>query len=368
MRSIKKVFAILAFSLAAGAHAQTTGEGQVVLQNKPTINSPTITGATLDGSNLGAANASSLTVTGAVTAGSVAAPTVSASSVSVSGNVAAASVTSAGDITAVGNVNVKGSLSSTANTQPASPTNSGVALGASPTWAIASFYDQSSTANNRTVQILNINGGMYFRFVNDAGSGAVNFMSVLGGSASGVTGIASTSGSGAWAHTGTFSATGDIASAGTLYATIAGGNSVALNGAASGGTPTLSTIGVNNNIGLNITPKGAGGINLNSNTAVAGTMSVSGTLLANTGTVNVYSDSGTPVTTPHMVMGSVTLASGAGTATFTGGAIFSSTTSYNCTATDTTTNSAVKVTPASASTVSFSGATTDTIAYQCVGN
>ncbi|WP_175785400.1 hypothetical protein [Burkholderia ambifaria] len=99
-----------------------------------------------------------------------------------------------------------------------------------------------------------------------------------------------------------------------------------------------------------------------------GNMAVSGALIAGSGTLNVYSANGTAVTTPHVVTGSVTLASGAGTATFTGNAIFSNSTSYNCTATDTTSNSAVKATPTSASSVSFSGATTDVIAYQCIGN
>lgn len=116
---------------------------------------------------------------------------------------------------------------------------------------------------------------------------------------------------------------------------------------------------------------GITGITSNSGTGSwthTGDMAVSGQLVAGSGTLNVYSSSGTAVTTPHVVTGTVTLASGAGTATFTGNAIFSSTTSYNCTATDTTSNSAVKATPASASSVSFSGATTDVIAYQCVGN
>jgi hypothetical protein len=219
----------------------------------------------------------------------------------VTGNLTTTGAISAGtDVNVTGNVNVKGTLSSTANIQPASPTNSGVALGASPSWSIASFYDQTQTANNRTAQILGINSGMTFRFVNDAGSSPVNWLIASGGAGSGITGITSNSGTGSWTHTGD--------------------------------------------------------------------MAVSGRLIAGSGSVNVYSADGTAVTTPHVVTGTVTLASGAGTATFTGNAVFSSTTSYNCTATDTTSNSAVKATPASASSVSFSGATTDVIAYQCIGN
>ncbi|MET3232271.1 UNVERIFIED_ORG: hypothetical protein ABIC54_004476 [Burkholderia sp. 1263] len=113
-------------------------------------------------------------------------------------------------------------------------------------------------------------------------------------------------------------------------------------------------------------------INSNSGTGSwthTGNMAVSGTLLAGNGTLNVYSASGVAVTTPHVVTGTVTLASGNGTATFTGNAVFSNTTSYVCTATNTTTNSAVRATNASASSITFnSGAGTDVIAYQCVGN
>ena len=271
---------------------------------------------------------------------------------------------------------------------------------------------------------------------------------------------------------------GSLGVTGTLSAT--GYNNVVLTGASTGNSPTLSTNGSNTDVGLTISTQGAGGINLNSNTAVTGSLSttadanitgnvnvkgtlsstantqpagitnsgvaigggpnygivsifdstqtannrtaqivyflgatqfrvasdngalapawltatggqgsgvnsitsnsgtgswthtgnmaVSGQIVAGSGTVNVYSASGTAVTTPHVVTGTVTLSSGAGTATFTGSAVFSTSSSYVCTATDTTSNSAVKATPASASSVSFSGATTDVIAYQCIGN
>jgi hypothetical protein len=117
---------------------------------------------------------------------------------------------------------------------------------------------------------------------------------------------------------------------------------------------------------------GITGITSNSGTGSwthTGSMAVSGQLIAGSGTLNVYSSSGTAVTTPHVVTGTVTLASGNGTATFTGNAVFSNTTSYVCTATNTSTNSAVRATNASASSVTFnSGASTDVIAFQCIGN
>jgi hypothetical protein len=117
---------------------------------------------------------------------------------------------------------------------------------------------------------------------------------------------------------------------------------------------------------------GITGITSNSGTGSwthTGDMAVSGQLVAGSGTLNVYSATGAAVTTPHVVTGTVTLASGNGTATFTGNAVFSNTTSYVCTATNTSTNSAVSATNASASSVTFnSGASTDVIAYQCIGN
>lgn len=123
------------------------------------------------------------------------------------------STTVSADENVSGNVNVKGTLSSTANVQPASPTNSGIALGASPSWAIAAFYDQTQTANNRTSQILGINGGMTFRFVSDAGSSPQNWLIASGGGA-GITGITSNSGTGVWAHTGPMTVSGTFQASG----------------------------------------------------------------------------------------------------------------------------------------------------------
>lgn len=264
-----------------------------------------------------------------------------------------------GSLGVTGNMNVQGALSSTANMQPASPTNSGISLGAAPSWSIASFYDQTASTNNRTGQILGINTGMTFRFVNDAGSSPVNWLIASGGSGSGITGITSSSGSGSWVHTGAFSAT---------TVTGSGSNNITLTGATSGNSPSISTAGGNPDVGLTINTKGAGGIVVNATTTFSNDVAVSGSIVAGSGTIRAYSDAGVQITTPHIVTGTVTLASGAGTATFTGNAVFSNTTSYNCMATDITSNSAVKATPTSASSVSFSGATTDVIAYQCIGN
>ena len=118
----------------------------------------------------------------------------------------------AADFTAVGNIVAKGFLSSTANLAIASPTNSGVNFGANPNWTMASFYDQSQTANNRTLDMLWITGALKFRFVNDARNAFLDFITISGGQATGVTGIISDSGSGAWAHSGDLSATKSVGS------------------------------------------------------------------------------------------------------------------------------------------------------------
>ncbi|WP_027798258.1 hypothetical protein [Paraburkholderia dilworthii] len=222
-------FALILLLLPALAHAQYYGG--YLPKSGGTLNGPlAVTGNITTAGTIGTAisGGNNLTFTGGAT-GSV--PTISATgsnlnvtlklSTQGSGPVqvvnqlqaqGGAAVT--GDLVATGNVNVQGSLNSTSNTQPASPTNSGISLGASPSWAIASFYDQAQTANNRTSQILGINSGMTFRFVNDSGSSPLNWLIASGGSGSGITGITSNSGSGAWAHTGPMTVTGTFQASG----------------------------------------------------------------------------------------------------------------------------------------------------------
>jgi len=165
-----------------------------------------------------------------------------------------------------GNVTVQGTLSSTSNLQPAGTTNSGVAVGGGPNYALAAFYDQTLSPDNRTAEAIFINGGMTLRFKNDAGSQATPWLTGLGGYASGITGITSNSGSGSWAHTGPLS----------VQSVASGGNNLVMTGTNSTGVPTLSTAGAAVNISMNIATKGAGGINLQSNTAVTGTLSTTG--------------------------------------------------------------------------------------------
>lgn len=325
-----------------------------------------------------------------------------------------------GNLGVTGNVSVQGNLSSTSNLQQAGPTNSGVAIGGGPNYAITSFYDQTKTADNRTAQEIFISGGQAFRFTKDDGSAATSWLTGTGGYGTGITGITSNSGSGTWAHTGSFSATGNVqgfnvvANNGSLYA--GGAASTPLNvttqssvqafigGASNQATVAYinSTLSANNraaysqwqgsvfaiaafandafNAGIPIITATGGfssgitGIASNSGTgawAHTGNMTVTGNLSATgTGTMPVYGNTGTAFTNQHAVTGYVALTAGAATVTLSGAAVYTSATTYTCTANDTTAANAVKVTPSSGTSIAFTGSasTTDTIAYQCVGN
>jgi hypothetical protein len=131
--------------------------------------------------------------------------------------------THTGAFAVTGDVNVAGTLGSAANTNAPSPTNSGITLGGSPTWAMASFYDQGNTANNRSADLLFITSSIKLRFANDARSAFLDVLTINGGQALGVTGITSTSGSGAWAHTGAMTVSGGVTSpAASATAALAG--------------------------------------------------------------------------------------------------------------------------------------------------
>lgn len=175
-------------------------------------------------------------------------------------------LTALGDISTTGNVNVQGTLSSTANLNPAGPANSGVAIGGATSYALAGFYDQTRSANNRTAEEIFINGQQQLRFKSDDGASATPWLVATGGYASGITGIASSSGSGVWVHSGNFT----IAGQGAVLPT--GGNGVVIAGTNSSGVPSITTLGAANNISMNIATKGGGGINLQSSTTVTGTM------------------------------------------------------------------------------------------------
>lgn len=175
-------------------------------------------------------------------------PTAVTGTFSTTGN-----ATFSASATFAGNVAVAGQLGSSANTSLPSPTNSGISLGGAPTWAMQQFYDQSNTANNRSADLLFISNSIKFRFANDARNAFTDVLSINGGQALGVTGITSTSGSGAWAHVGAFSTTG------TQTILPAGGNGVFIAGAISTGLPQIGATGAGTDIGLDISAKGTGG-------------------------------------------------------------------------------------------------------------
>lgn len=111
--------------------------------------------------------------------------------------------------TVAGDLTVTGEVSAANGAGVASPTNSGIVLAKAPNWGMAQFYDAARTANNRSMDILFIGDGLHMRFVNDARNAFLDFLSVQGGQATGVTGMATTSGSGAWTHTGAFALAGN---------------------------------------------------------------------------------------------------------------------------------------------------------------
>lgn len=113
-----------------------------------------------------------------------------------------------GNTITTGNAYVAGQLGSANNTNAPSPTNSGITIGGSPTWAMMSLYDQANAANGRSADLLLISNAIKLRFANDARNAFLDVLTINGGQP-GVTGITSTSGSGAWAHTGGFTVNGN---------------------------------------------------------------------------------------------------------------------------------------------------------------
>jgi hypothetical protein len=81
-----------------------------------------------------------------------------------------------------------------------------------------------------------------------------------------------------------------------------------------------------------------------------------------------YNNSGTQKTDVRHVYGTVALSGGTATITLSGGAAFTSNSTYVCSANDETAAAAVKVTRTSGTSITFTGTTTDTVAYHCIGN
>jgi hypothetical protein len=82
----------------------------------------------------------------------------------------------------------------------------------------------------------------------------------------------------------------------------------------------------------------------------------------------VYNHSGSQSIAAHAVTDTGTLSGGTLTVTFAGSAVFSSSTSYHCTANDATGTNIVRVTNTSGTVVVFTGTSTDSFGYNCIGN
>lgn len=175
--------------------------------------------------------------------------------------------TTAANFTATGNINVQGNISSTANLQPASATNTGVSMAATGTVAALQMWDSTRAANNREAEWVFFQGALRARFASDNLATVAEAITINGGQATGITSINSNSGSGSWLHTG------------ALAATVAGGNTVALRGSAAGQPVTVTASGSDGAIGVNVVTKGAGQFTVNG----APLVGAGGEVIANNG-------------------------------------------------------------------------------------
>lgn len=171
-----------------------------------------ISGGSLDGVTIGSGSTINAPIGGPITGATITGGTINGTPIGQNTPAAGAFTTlNSTSANILGPVIGEG-VSSSANAQAPSPTNSGITWGSSPTWAMQSFYDQSNSANNRSADMLFISGSIKFRFANDARNAFLDVLSITGGQASGVTGITSTSGAGTWAHTGNLTVTNYVGS------------------------------------------------------------------------------------------------------------------------------------------------------------
>jgi hypothetical protein len=121
------------------------------------------------------------------------------------------------------------------------------------------FIDSIRSANNKNAYVQWGSTVFAIGFANDAFTGATNAFTITGGQASGISGITSTSGTGAWAHTGGFSASGGIDNTVIGAVTPLAGSFTTVS--SSGGITTTTAAGViNASAGGTITPNQTRGI------------------------------------------------------------------------------------------------------------
>lgn len=100
-------------------------------------------------------------------------------------------------------LNVLGTLSSTANVNPASITNSGVAIGGGPSYGVINFFDSTKPADNRTWDIIDFQGSLRIRAKNDVGNNVREAINIAGGYATDITSVTINSGVGTTYFTST---------------------------------------------------------------------------------------------------------------------------------------------------------------------
>lgn len=123
-------------------------------------------------------------------------------------------------------LNVLGTLSSTANINPASVTNSGIAIGGGPSYGVINFFDSTKTVDNRTWDIIDFQGALRIRTKNDVGNNVREAINITGGYATDITSVTINSGVGTTYFTSTVT-------------TPVSPNVIIYSGGASGNTPIL---------------------------------------------------------------------------------------------------------------------------------
>lgn len=211
-------------SALTGINASNITTGTLAAARVPTL---AVTGGTIDGTAIGqsvAANGAFLSLlSNAVNFGG---GVINNTPIGSTGAASGAFVSLLGStITSTGNITATGTVNSTANTSPASITNTGVALvGNTGGVSDVVYYDSTRTTGNHIVDALWLSGAYSLRFKSDDQSLAATFFSAAGGQGTGITGITSNSGTGAWQHTGSFAATGTITTTSSIIAAAGGPN------------------------------------------------------------------------------------------------------------------------------------------------
>lgn len=121
-----------------------------------------------------------------------------------------------GNVSTTGNITTNGNFIATGpNTAPVNVTTQNsvqIFTGNASTQPSVAYVNSGATLNNRIAYMANSGAGLAFGFANDTFSTGIQPLVISGGFASGITGIASNSGSGSWVHTGTFNATAFVGS------------------------------------------------------------------------------------------------------------------------------------------------------------